>query len=134
MVAVPSWWNYGAGFGGQTFGVPGLGMDQVPTLGQNPVTLRIYSGRPKARAIYALSATAVPDGRVGFAGGWLNVSPVIFLGGSLDAAGQHGLKLGTFPNTPSLNGLRAHVQAAVDDPTTPFGIALTPGLTIQAGK
>ncbi|MHC4513818.1 MAG: hypothetical protein ACYTGW_16515 [Planctomycetota bacterium] len=134
VVAIPSWWNYGAGFGGPTHGVPGLGMERVPTLGQHDVNLVIHSGRPQVKVFYALSGTRVPDGKTAFAGGWLNVGPMILFGATLDTAGQHQLKLGKFPNTASLYGLRAYAQAAVDDPTAALGIALSPGLTIQAGR
>lgn len=134
VVAIPSWWNFGNGFGGSAYGVPGLGLEKVPTLAQHEVNLVIHSGRPNAKVYYALSGTKVPDGKAAFAGGWLNVGPMILLGASLDAAGQHRLKLGKFPDKPKLYGLKAFCQAAVDDPTAAFGIALSSGLTIQAGK
>jgi hypothetical protein len=131
VVAIPSWWNYGAGFGGQT---PGLGLEKVPTLGQNEVTLVIHSARPGARVFYGLSAVQVVDGKTAFLGGWLNLGPMLLLGASLDANGQHRFKLGKFPDKPSLYGVMAFAQAAVEDPSAAFGVALSPGLAIQAGK
>jgi hypothetical protein len=124
-------WGFGSGFGGTTFGWPGLGIERPPLLGVAPLSYGVFLGRPQSACILVLSMNSLPDGIVPLAGGWAHVFPDLFLQLILNQQGSAQLPIGIVPDHPVLYGFRLYGQAFVQDPTAPQGLALSRGLTVR---
>jgi hypothetical protein len=125
-----AWFAFGTGLPG-TNAVPGLGLARAPILGQAPLTLAVWQGRPLTAGYSLLSPTAYPDGQVPFYGGWLHAAPDTLLAINTDANGEALLTLGVIPDLPALRGVTIHSQALLIDASSPQGVALSAGLSLR---
>jgi len=128
--------GFGAGCAG-TSGIPLIGGNGLPTLGNAGFALTLWNAAPSAPAIYflALNSASTPMGPC---------TVLVDLFGSLLLSGPSATTfLGTataplpVPNLPALAGGVLHAQWAVLDPLGPIpvagGVALTAGLQITLG-
>lgn len=126
--AIPSWWCFGTGLAGAG-GIPGLGPLSAPVLGAR-LRVGVFAGRPGGRAFLVFSTTALPDGKVPFAGGWAHVLPEVALPVTMNGRGEAVVDLGVAPDVSALRGRRLHAQGVHLDPAASQGVALSAGLTL----
>jgi hypothetical protein len=115
----------GAGTAGAN-GTPQLGAARLPQMpGQAPFGLRVTGARPSSSIALVVGTEALG---VPFLGGVLYPQPLVAIATTSDGLGVAGVDLGVLAFQPSSCGVRLRWQAAVADPTGPFGL-----LTLSAG-
>ncbi|MEE9126206.1 MAG: SGNH/GDSL hydrolase family protein [Planctomycetota bacterium] len=121
---------YGSGTVGSGGFVPVLSpAGGAPNVGNQGFSLAVSQARSNAALVYAIGGKKQP--------GPILTSLDLFVfaktTGTGSGKGSHRLTVG-LPNNASLVGVKAFVQAAVDDPAASLGLALTQGLELVVGR